>query len=82
MKEQTTRALHGALGPLSDVSVVYIVATEQAVNLTFLVADPAGQLAQVIDVHVNNKTPVSMLEVLEPTYASSNVNVSVVCNRS
>lgn len=59
VKESVSRNLIGSLGLFSDVIVVYTLAIEKNCNLTFLVIDPAGQLAQVLDVRLDEKTTVS-----------------------
>ncbi|KAK6630884.1 hypothetical protein RUM44_003054 [Polyplax serrata] len=56
VKESVSRNLIGSLGLFSDVIVVYTLAIEKNCNLTFLVIDPAGQLAQVLDVRLDEKT--------------------------
>lgn len=59
VKEQTSRHLHGAIGPLSDMSLVYTMTVDKPANVTFLFVDPAGQLAQVVDIHVSEKVAVT-----------------------
>lgn len=55
-----SRNLVGTLGLFSDVIVMYTLTLEKNYNLTFLVVDPAGQLAQVVDARMEEKTPVSL----------------------
>lgn len=50
----------GCLGPFSDVILVYNLVVDKSDNLTFLVIDPAGQLAQVVDVRTDEKTLVTI----------------------
>ncbi|KAL0271535.1 UNVERIFIED_CONTAM: hypothetical protein PYX00_008598 [Menopon gallinae] len=56
VKESTSRNLLGTLGLFSDVILVYTLSAEMRDNLTMLVIDPAGQLAQVVDIRVDEKS--------------------------
>ncbi|EEB12514.1 Xylosyltransferase oxt, putative [Pediculus humanus corporis] len=67
LKESVSRNLIGNLGLFSDVIVVYTVTVEKNYNLTFLIVDPAGQLAQVLDARIEEKTSVCFSKASIPT---------------
>lgn len=70
VKESTSRNLLGTLGLFSDVILVYTISAELRDNLTMLVIDPAGQLAQVVDIRVDDKSVVRIDQSVCITYAN------------